>query len=281
MTFDTKFAAGVREQLVDTAAGITSLAKHTHRTRLALGLAAGAVAAGLLTAGAIIATGIPGEHIVTGLGSAVTQSHTGTATVELGTRPQGANSVSFSITCTSAGVFSVTYADTYGPSGTEWECSDTPGLNDRTTDDPYDSTVPVGHVVTIKEQALATGETAFVVATDATTTWTISARYANSVTTDWGVNANGQTYGVPNEKGFPDLEAVADMDGNIAYIYSAQIWAGIPADLPENATQQEIDAWNAEHADDVTSIPAYKSDGVTIIGEWVTGGDDAGLKLLP
>ena len=250
MTLDSNFAASVRDQLVETAAGRSALARHTHRTRLALGVVAGVAVAGLLTAGAIVAAGIPGDHIVTSLGPAVTESHTGTASVELGARPEGANAVSFSITCMSAGAFSVTYADTYGPSGVLWECSDTPGLNDRTTDDPYDSTLPVGHVVSVKEQPLAAGETSFVVTTDPGTTWTVSARYANSVTTDWGVNANGQTYGAPNEKGAPDLIPVRATNGAIGYSY----WSDFMS-----------------HGDEGDTFPVYESDGTTVIGEFYIG----------
>ena len=247
MTLDTTFAAGMRQRLIDTADGSSPLAKHTHRMRLAVGLVAGVTVAGLLTAGAIIATGIPGEHIVTDLGTAVTQSHTGTATVELGEGPETANAVSFTITCTSAGAFSVTFADT---SGVSWECSDTPGLNDRTTEDPYDSTAPVGHEVNVKDQLLAAGETSFVVTTDPGTTWTVSARYANSVTTDWGVNANGQTYGAPNEKGVPDLIPVRATNGAIGYSY----WSDF-----------------ISHGDEGDTFPVYESDGTTVIGEFYIG----------
>ena len=105
MTLDTQFAAGMREQLIDTAAGTSPLAKRTHRNRIVLGGLAAAGSAALLTAGALIATGIPGGHVVTDLGGVVTESHTGTTTVDLGVLPNEANAVSFTVTCTSAGPF--------------------------------------------------------------------------------------------------------------------------------------------------------------------------------
>jgi hypothetical protein len=250
MTLDTKFAAHVRAQLVDTAAGSTSLAKRTHRTRIAIGLTAGVAAAALLTAGAIVATGIPGSHIVTPVGTVVTQSHTGTATVELGPRPDGVNAVSFSITCTSAGAFELTHPESDQGTGTVWVCSDTPGLNEATEVDPYDITLPVGHVTHIKEQPLEPGATSFVVQTDPGTTWTITARYATSVTTEWGVNADGQTYGTPNEKGNPDLIAVQATNGAIGYSY----WTDFMS-----------------HGKQGDTFPVYESDGTTVIGEFFIG----------
>jgi hypothetical protein len=244
MTLDQNFAEGVREQLIATARGSSPIAARTRHTRIALGLGSAIGAASLLTAGALVVAGItPGSHIVSELGGAVSESNTGTATVELGERPSTANAVQFTITCTSAGAFEVSYADTYGPSGTSWVCSDTPDLSE--------GTVPVGHTVTLAEQPLAEGETSFVVTTDPGTTWNVVAQYANSVTTDWGVNANGQTYGTPNENGSPDLTAAQATNGEVGYIYS---------DQQMNDTQQ------APH-----TLPVYESDGVTVIGEFPIG----------
>jgi len=229
------------------AAGTSPLAKRTHRNRIVLGGLAAAGTAALLTAGALIVTGIPGEHVVTDVGAVVTESHTGTATVDVGALPAEANAVSFSITCTSAGAFSVAFAD---GSGISWECSENPGLNERTTVDPYDRTVAVGHKVDVEGQLLAAGETSFVVTTDASTTWTISTSLAKSVTTDWGVNANGQTYGGPNEKGSPDLVSVQATNGAIGYSY----WTDF-----------------VSHGAEGDTFPVYESDGTTVIGEFYIG----------
>jgi hypothetical protein len=253
MTLDTQFAAGLRAQLVDTAGGTSALAKRTHRTRVAIGLVAGITAAGLLTAGALVAAVIPGSHIVTPVGTAVTQNHIGTAAVELGPRPDGANAVSFSITCTSAGTFELTHPASDEGTGTSWVCSDTPGLNEATEADPYDTTLPVGKVIFIKSQPLEPGATSFVVTTDPDTTWTISARYATSVTTAWGVNENGQTYGTPNENGMPDLQAAQATNGKIGYIYFDDLMPTDPA--------LDVDR----------DIPVYESDGTTQIGVFHIG----------
>ena len=261
MTLDQKFAEGMREQLAKTAAGTSPLAKRTHRRRLVIGTVAGVAAVGLLTAGAVIATTLPGEHIVTELSAGVTASYTGTSTVELGQLPDGANAISFTITCESAGAFSVVFAD---GSGISWECSDTPGARQSATDDPnvhsvpaghdaLDLTVPVGHVVNVKDQRLADGETSFLVETGAATRWSIALRFANSVTTDWAVNGNGDTYGVPNEHGVPTLHAVLASNCEFGYVY----WDDF---MPADGGGQ-----------DPFSIPVYESDGETIVGEFWFG----------
>ena len=59
MTLDTNFAAGMRQQLVDTAGGTSPLAQHMRRRRLAVGLVAGGVAVAMLTAGGVAIAGIP------------------------------------------------------------------------------------------------------------------------------------------------------------------------------------------------------------------------------
>jgi len=63
------------------------------------------------------------------------------------------------------------------------------------------------------------------------------------------MNANGQTYGVPNERGIPDLEAVYASNCEIGYVY-------------------RTDPRSEGH-----SIPVYESDGETVIGEfWIGSG---------
>lgn len=245
MTLDSKFAAGMREQLVDTAAGTSTLAVHTRRVRLGMRLMIGAGAIGLLTAGALIAASvIPGNHVITGVGETITQSHVGSATVELGPRPETANAVSYVLTCTSAGIITTYTAEN------EWgsmPCGPFGAV------DPLDPTggamAPIGSTMTVEDQLLAPGATSFSVTADPGMTWTVTARYVNTRTTDWGVNANGQTYGVSNERGIPDLEAVYASNCAIGYIYS-------------NAPTSE------GH-----SIPVYESDGETVIGEfWIGSG---------
>lgn len=244
MTLDTQFAAGMREQLIDTAAGTSQLAIHTRRVHTGARALTVLGAIALLTGGALIAASvIPGNHIITDVGEPITQSHVGNATVELGERPQEANAVSFVLTCTSAGLISVAESSTVstfmfcGPEGTS---------------DPLgDPVAPLGTTATFRDMLLEPGVTSFDVTADPGMSWTVTARYVHTETTEWGVNANGQTYGTANENGVPDLEAAYASNCEIGYIYSNHL---SPAD-----------------PDGQLAIPVYESDGVTVIGEFWIG----------
>jgi hypothetical protein len=241
MTLDTQFAAGMREQLIETAAGTSPLAKRTHRHRVALGVAFGAGAVALLTAGAVVvASVLPGAQIVDAIGPAVTQSYVGSSRVDIGEVADGANAVQITIECTSPGAFDVSYLAEDGMAiGTLWVCGD--------------GEVPVGTRTPMGVLTLVDGQVDVQVSTDAETTWIASVQFVAAETTEWGVNANGQTYGVPNNNGEPDLYAVYASNCEIGYIYSNHL---SPAD-----------------PDGQLAIPVYKSDGVTVIGEFWIGND--------
>ena len=245
MTLDPKFAAGMREQLVDTAAGTSALAIHTRRRKLALRALVGAAAVGLLTAGAVVAVAaIPGGHVITGVGETITQSHVGSATVELGPRPETANAVSYVMACTSAGKIEI---HTSATEGGYMVCGP-----DGATDPEGNPVAHVGNTMTVRDQLLADGATSFEVTTDPGMSWTVTARYVHTETTDWGVNANGQTYGDANERGMPDLQAVMASNCEIGYAYMDDFMPHDPDELSY-------------------SIPVYESDGETVIGEFWFG----------
>jgi len=241
MTLDTKFAAGMREQLIDTAAGRGPVARRSRRTHLAVGVASAAAAAVLLTAGAVvIATTFPGERIISNEGPTVTQQYTGSATVDIGVAPEGANAVRVTITCTSAGAFEVTHPlDSDGADGASWECG---------------SATAVGSAVTFAPQSLVDGHVDIDVVTGPETTWTASVQFITSETTEWGVNAKGETYGVPNENGVPDLSPALASNCEVGYIYLTDLMT----------TKAGEDSW---------TIPVYESDGETVIGEFWIGND--------
>ena len=239
MTLDTKFAAGMREQLVDTAAGTSPLAKRTHLHRVARGVAVGAGAVALLTAGAVVvASTLPGAQIVDAIGPAVTQSYVGSSQVDIGEVAGGANAVQITIECTSPGAFDVSYLSDDGlATGVLWVCGD--------------GEVPVGRRTPMEVMTLVDGQVDVQVSTDAETTWTATVQFVAAETTEWGVNANGQTYGVPNNNGEPDLTGVYASNCEIGYIYSNHL---SPAD-----------------PDGQLAIPVYESDGETVIGEFWIG----------
>ena len=102
----------------------------------------------------------------------------------------------------------------------------------------------------ITEYLLLSKRTRQVLETDAGTAWTIKAQYASAVTSAWKVNANGQTYGVPNESGVPDLSAAQATNGEVGYILQDELWG---------------------FAGDKGFINVYESDGTTVIGQFPIG----------
>jgi len=242
MTLDPQFSAGMREQLIAAAAGTSPLAKRTHRTRLAVGIASAATAVALLTAGAVvIVAGFPGEHIVSNEGPTVTQSYTGPSAVDIGVPSPGANAVRVTFTCTSAGAFEVTHPlDSDGATGLSWTCGQ--------------GEAPVGASVELTAQTLVDGHVDIDVVTAPQTTWTAGVQFITSETTAWGVNAKGETFGVPNENGTPDLQAALASNCEVGYIYFTDMMS----------TRAGEESW---------TIPVYKSDGETVVGEFWIGSD--------
>lgn len=234
MTIDPTFAAGMRQQLIETAAGDSPLARRSRHLRLAVGVGTAAAAIALLTAGAVIAATLPGEHLVTFTGPTITQQYTGSATVDVSQNSAESNAVQVTITCTSAGAFEVAFTD---GSGVQWECGDGAAIT------------PIGRGVTTENVPLINGQIVFDVVTGASTTWTATLHYIHSETTDWGVNANGDTYGVPNENGVPTLHAVLASNCELGYVY----WDDFMS------------------ATDGDAIPVYESDGETVVGEFWFG----------
>ena len=94
----------------------------------------------------------------------------------------------------------------------------------------------------------------------------LKATYVNQTATEWAVNENGQTYGVANEQGSPDLVAVIATTGKQGYAY--------PADLnvqPDFKSPEEALAWQEAHQGETFSVPVYDADGKTVIGEFIIG----------
>ena len=70
------------------------------------------------------------------------------------------------------------------------------------------------------------GTTTFSVEASAGTRWTATLQYATAVTSAWGVNGRGQTYGVPNASGQPDLVPATADDGRKGWIRSTDVDGG-------------------------------------------------------
>ncbi|MGB3730468.1 hypothetical protein [Microbacterium sp.] len=250
-TLDPIFAAALERELMAVGTRRSRLRRRQRRARVAA-IAGGSLAlAGALT-GAAVLSGLPGQTTVTPFGETVSGSYTGTAAVDLGPVPAGADRVILDVTCTEGGDMQVPLrVGAHGlKSGVEggsvsWNCSDP--IRENKTAHIDDGLLP------------AKGSTEITITADAGTTWSVVARYGSSSTTPWGVNANGETYGVPNENGIPDLVAAQATNGRVGY-----------------TRESESRALEGEGY-----LKVYESDGVTQIGWFPIANDPATLPDPP
>jgi hypothetical protein len=186
----------------------------------------------------------PGVPTEAQLGKPVVVTRTGTATIDLGPVPGKANAISLSLTGLSAGTFHFT-----GTTG--MECSQSDISQPRPEDCESSEVVP-----------LLVGQHTVTITTSANASWRLRASYVHQVITAWKVNAHGQTYGVANKNGFPDLVAV-DQGGRSGYVTLTDFFC--PAAVPgENF-----------------AVPVYKSDGTTRIGTFIVGNQGPGIRTVP
>jgi len=106
LKFDEHFSQALRSELVSRV----EKAKPARRTKaarwgLGAGIFAGAVVLGGAGAAASGLLAIPGAPVITPLGSTVTETHSGPATVQFGTAPKGAKSVRLELTCLTTGTW--------------------------------------------------------------------------------------------------------------------------------------------------------------------------------
>jgi hypothetical protein len=229
-------AAAIERELAAIGTPDSRLERRQRRARRTA-IACGAVAlAGAVTAAAVLVSSLPGETTVTPLGHVVTGTYTGTASVELGLPPADAAVVILEVTCTDGGMISVPLARE-GISGADevsWDCS---------------SSIRRDSVRIPDGRLPAPGNTSITITADPGTEWSVTAEYASSSTTAWGVNASGQTYGVPNSNGLPDLQAAQATNGKVGYIFTEELMA-----MGEDRF-----------------INVYDSDGTTVIGQFPIG----------
>lgn len=247
---DDRFGRALEEELVSRVRKASPV-RARKRTRMWLG--AGVLAgAGLLGGVGATAAGlfvIPGSQQVTPLSTPVTDTHEGTATIELGDPPAGTTGIQVELNCLTPGRFefqdgAYTVCDAAAV-GTAQDWSGytlplTPGLNS----------------VTVKA--------------DPGARWRLSAKYVNSKTTDWAVNADGKSYGAGNEKGAPDLTAVIATNGVPGYVYTSELEdATGTAAIRTFKTREEALAWQEARRGKTFSVPVYDSAGKTVVGEFV------------
>lgn len=91
--------------------------------------------------------------------------------------------------------------------------------------------------------------------------WRLTATYSSVTTTAWGVNASGQTYGVANNNGTPDLIAAQATDGRTGYVYANQL----------QGAQQTSPSQAAANNRPARAVTVYEADGKTSIGQFIVG----------
>lgn len=104
--------------------------------------------------------------------------------------------------------------------------------------------------------------------------WVVTVQYVTYVPTEFGVNANGDSFGITgSERGEPTLIAVMATNGKQGYVYRTELedangtTAAKTFEDPADAL-----AWQDAHTGEIVTIPVFESDGETEIGEFTTGG---------
>ncbi len=232
-TLDFVRAAAIERELAAVGTPASQLQRRQRKTR-AISITIGSLAlTGALTGAAIIVSGLPGATTTSPLGDPVSGSYVGTANVEIGPVPAESEVVILDVTCTEGGTITVPLAGPGNPT-VIWDCSD-PIRSD--TVHIADGLLP------------SPGTTYITITADPGTEWAVTARYGSSVTTEWAVNSAGQTYGVPNDNGTPDLVAAQATNGAQGYILDVEM--------------AELDGEGF--------INVYESDGTTVIGKFPIG----------
>ncbi|MCK0112636.1 WS/DGAT domain-containing protein [Ornithinimicrobium sp. F0845] len=190
---------------------------------------------------------------VTHLSDPVTITGTGAMTVHLGERPEGASGVGMVLDCLSAGEFIY-------PDGAGMICDSADAGTELTRAEDFES---LAYVV-----GLARGAEEVEIRATEGASWRLTASYVSTELTEWGVNAKGETYGVENVNGTPDLLAVVAINGRQGYAYVSEMNAawGQPTS-PEHALELQ-----EQRSGQAVSVPVYESDGETVIGEFLIGG---------
>ena len=230
-------AEALRAQLVDyVAASRPRNGRRRVRTASIVLLIAGV--AGTSTAVAVDQLRSPGDDLVTQLTDPVNGTRTGSGVVELEDAPPGADHLSIQLVCMSPGTFVVKTGPTL-----------TCGAGE------------VGTATSWTEQLRET-KPSFSIETDSGARWRVSISFASVTTTPWETNAAGETFGIPNKNGTPDLVAVTATNGRNGFVHSADLLGPVPAN-PAEALEEQA------HRSASIEFPVVTSDGVTQIGKFV------------
>lgn len=227
-------AAAIENELAALGTADSRLQQNQRHARRVVAVLGTVAAAAVLTGGALVAFEFPGETTTTPIGSVVSGTYTGTASVDLGAVPAGAGAVILDVTCVQGDGVIVVPLNGRSGDALSWDC----GVRKETT-----------HILNGELPEL--GSTSITITADPGTQWSVTAQYATASTTEWGVNENGQTYGVPNENGLPNLSPALATNGKVGYISNREVMGF--------------------REDEEGYINVYESDGTTVIGQFFIG----------
>lgn len=232
------FTHALRDELLQFAK-----ARRRRRPLWFLG-AAGAVSvlvgAGVATAAIL---GLPGSPVSTSLTEQIVVEGSGSGHAELGTVPSDATHVAVEFTCLSAGGYRVATI--------QITCASLDVGSRSFFDLPIDDLE--GSAITIQ--------------TSDSRAWKVTAAYIDRKTSPWAVNAKGETYGVINEVGTPDLIAVEMQAGGVGYVRATDLaFANGDPEAHDFRSPDEALRWQEVAAGTSVLLPAFESDGLTQIG---------------
>ena len=235
------FADSLRRELQHQMAEPSRRRRPARRTAISV---AALLGIGLGGAGVAIATDLvrlPGSDIVVEVATSRMSTGVGSGAIELGDVPAGATHVATQFTCLSAGVFTLW-------SGVSLECSA--------------SAVGAPQASMFYRAPLPAGSEMAVLTEPESARWSAMTSLVTSETTAWGTNSKGESYGLQNDQGAPDLVAVMATNGRQGYVYADDL------DGPVPSSPEEAIAWQEQRAGEVVTLPVYLLDGETQIGEF-------------
>lgn len=248
-----EFTTAFRHALIEHVE--TPSRSRRHRWLLGGGIGAVALFAGTATAAATGLLPLPGAEVVTPISASAAGTYTGTATLQLGPAPENATGLTVSLHCLTPGSFELSGGSSLTCSANDFlRPEEAPGFDSFFT--------PL--------TAAPDGE--FTVTASAGSEWRAVVAYATSETTAWAKNAAGQSYGVINKNGNPDLIAVVASNGAQGYVHRGDLEDADGTTAQRSFTTPE-DAleWQEQNAGITRTIPVYKSDGTTLVGGFDVG----------
>lgn len=190
---------------------------------------------------------LPGADRVTPLSDPVVYEGTGKEVVDLGVAPARATAIATQLTCLTPGRIQ-------WPDGSSMTCGPSDVAQER----------PPG-LLTID---FASKSPEFVMTARPKVRWRLVTYFVRTETTPWGVDAKGDTFGVENDSGQPDLIHVRATNGRYGYLYAEELNRATGGDV---SSPEEAMEYMENYPPEPVLIDVYELDGETVIGQFKTG----------